>query len=314
MHLGHVDVLRGDAGLFEGGLAGQVGATLVEVLGGAGRCRAHHAGQYLDRAVLVEAVLLQRRFGAEDGGSGAIGDGRAHRQGDRVGDRRRGEDFLDAHGVAVLGALVVHRVAMVLRGHGGQLALGDAVALHQAATAQGRIDVHERAVGLLGLGAGRRHDALAHGGQVVLVLLEGLDVPGGLEGGEHLHLVAVEHLLRAHGDGHVGGAGAQLGDRQAEGVAGGGAGALDVEDRDAVQAQRQQRHLATDHVLAVEVALGAVAEETDLDPRAVAAGVLQGIFHRPGGELLDGLVGVAAESGHADADYVYVFHRCLESF
>ncbi|MOA61501.1 hypothetical protein D3C78_1866600 [compost metagenome] len=60
------------------------------------------------------------------------------------------------------------------------------------------------------------------------------------------------------------------------------------------------------------MALGAVAEETDLDPLAVASGVFQGVFDGQGGELLDGLVDVAAERGHADADDVYVFHPYLE--
>ncbi|MNM98542.1 hypothetical protein D3C81_1110760 [compost metagenome] len=258
--------------------------------------------------MLVEAVFFQRRLGAQDRRSGAIGDRRAHRQGDRVGDRRSGEDFLDAHGVAVLRALVVHRMAVVLRGHGGQLALGDAVALHQAAAAEGCVDVHERAVGLLRLRTGRRYDALAHGGQVVLVLFEGFNVPGRFEGGEHFCLVAVEHLFRADRQGDLGSARLQLGHRQVEGMARRGTGAFDVEDRDTVQAQRQQRHLATDHVLAIEVALGAVAEEADLDPLAVASGVFQGVFDGQGGELLDGLVDVAAERGHADANNVYIFH------
>ncbi|MNE69680.1 hypothetical protein D3C80_1654200 [compost metagenome] len=91
-----------------------------------------------------------------------------------------------------------------------------------------------------------------------------------------------------------------------------GAGPFDVEDRDTVQAQWQQRHLTTDHVLAIEVTLGAVAKEADLNPLAVAIGVFKGVFHCPGGELFDGFVGVTAEGGHADADDVYVFHGCLE--
>ncbi|MCY1426253.1 hypothetical protein D9M71_420690 [compost metagenome] len=130
---------------------------------------AHHAGRYLDAAALVGTDALEAFLGAKDGRRRAVRQRRAHRQGERIGDRRRGKDLVDAEGLAELREGVVHRMAVVLRRNRGDLPLGGAVGLHVIA-AQGGVDLHELAIGLVRLGAGWRHHAFAHADQGLVVL------------------------------------------------------------------------------------------------------------------------------------------------
>ncbi len=61
-----------------------------------------YRGQHADRALLIEAKPLQSRLGDENGRRRAIGDGRAHRQRQRIGDRRRAQHLVHRIGVAEL--------------------------------------------------------------------------------------------------------------------------------------------------------------------------------------------------------------------
>ena len=122
---------------------------------------ANDAGRHLDAAAASAPMRFRPVLGAQDRCRRAIGERRAHRQRDRVGDRRRCEHFLDAEGLAELRVRVVHRVLVVLRAHGGDLPLRGAVGLHVPATQRG-VDRHELAVRPVGLRPGWRRDALTH--------------------------------------------------------------------------------------------------------------------------------------------------------
>ncbi|MNE46851.1 hypothetical protein D3C80_1412140 [compost metagenome] len=122
---------------------------------------ANHAGGDPHATFGVGTYALQARLGADDRGRSAVGHRCAHRQGDRIGNGRRGQHLFDGEGLAKLRIGVVHRVIVVLGAHRGDLALGGAVGLH-VPTAHGRVDGHELAVRPIGLGARRKDDALPH--------------------------------------------------------------------------------------------------------------------------------------------------------
>ena len=132
---------------------------------------------------------------------------------------------------------------MILGAHGRDLPLRRAVGLHVPA-AHGRVDRHELAVGLVGLRARRRHDALAHPHQRRVVLLGARDVPAALEDGEGLHLVGDVHLLAAERERDVGGTGLEALHREVEARTARGAGILDVVDGNALDADLAEDDLA----------------------------------------------------------------------
>ena len=299
MHLGHRDVLRADAGALVGELGRLRGDVPAHVLGLARGTGGHHRGQHTHRAAPV-GQARQCRFGADDGGSGAVADRRAHRQRQRVGDRRRGQHLLDGVGIAVLRQRVVRRVGVVLGRDGRELPLRGAELAHVKAPERG-VDVHEQAVRCLGGAALGRLDAAAHGQQRRLVGLGVLQVPGTVEDAEHLGLVGAEHLFGADSQSHLHLARTHRLHRQVEGRAGAGAGVLEVVDRDALDAQRAQRDLAAHHGLALQHALRGVGEIGGLDVGDGQAGVGQRGVDGIGGELLDAAVEELAGRRHADA-------------
>src|SRR5471032_2445148 len=225
----------------------------------------------------------------------------------RIGDRRRGQHFFDAEGFLELGQRVVHRVLVVLGGDGGDLALRGAVALHVVA-ADGGVDVHEHAVGLVGHAARRRHDAFAHGQQRGLVLLDRRNVPAAVEGGEHLGLVGDVHLFGADGQRDVALAGAQRYRGQVEGRGAGGAGVFHRVDGDAFDAQAAHGDRAGDRGLALELAVGQRAVVGRAEVGLVAAGVVQRQADRFADQVVQAAFEQAAELGHADANDVDIFH------
>lgn len=202
---GDVDFLRGEPGLLVGILRGQPGQVVFEVVGGARRGRTHHAGQHAHRAPAIEPVAVERHIAADDCRRRAIGDRRAHRQRQRVGDRRGGLHLVGAHRGAELCARVVHRVGMVLRRDDRELPLRDADALHVAAREAG-VDVHERTVRLGRHRALGRIDAIAHRRVASARLFDQLHVPGRVEHRRTLRLHAAGTRLRAGRNEHRRGA------------------------------------------------------------------------------------------------------------
>ena len=227
---------------------------------------ADDAGRHLDAALPVGADALQAVLGAQDRRGGAVGERCAHRQRDRVGDRRRGEHLVDGERLAELRVRVVHRVLVVLGAHRRDLPLRRAVGLHVPAAERG-VDGHELAVRPVGLGAGRRRDAFAHLHQRRVVLLGARDVPAALEDGEGLRLVGDVHLLGADRERHVGGAGLEALHRQVERRTARGAGVLDVVDRDALDADLAEDDLAGDRDLSLQRAVGHARVVGDADLR-----------------------------------------------
>ena len=198
---------------------------------------------------------------------------------------------------------VVHRMAVVLGGHGGNLSLRGAELAHVKAS-KGSVDVHEQAVGRLGHGPFRWLNTVPHLQQPAFVILDRGYVPGTVENAEHFGFVGAKHFLGTNGQRYLSCPRAHILHRQVESRTGTGAGVLDVENRDGLEAHRTQRNLAADHGLAFECALCCVGKVCRLDVADGQSGIGQRGVHGSGGQLLDIAVKKLAGRRHADADYV----------
>ena len=245
----------------------------------------------------------------------AIGQWRAHRQRDRVGDRRRREHLVDRERLAELRKRVVHRVLVILGAHGGDLPLRRAVVPHVPA-AHGGVDGHELAVRAVGFRAWRRHDALAHPDQRLVVLLGARHVPAALENREGLDLVRDVHLFAADRQRDIGSARLQALHREIEARTARGAGVLDVVDRNSLDADLAEDDLARDRDLALQRAVRHARVVGDADVARLASGVLQRALERLAREVVDRALRMAPEYRHRNAGNVDVSHgsSCRISF
>ncbi|MNE69550.1 hypothetical protein D3C80_1652800 [compost metagenome] len=89
MDLGHMHVLGPQASDLVCLQRSQVADVLIRLFDAAQGEAADHAGGDLHATLGIGPDPLQAGLSADDRGGGAVGHGCAHRQGDRVGDRRR---------------------------------------------------------------------------------------------------------------------------------------------------------------------------------------------------------------------------------
>src|SRR5439155_18014193 len=137
--------------------------------------RRHGLRDDLDRT--REALLLRKFLRAEDRRAGAVGRGTTLEDRERVVDHARGEHLLERAGFLVLRARVVHRVAVVLDAHLGELLLRRAVLLHVLAAA---VAEHDGRDGRLLVDVGRGADRLLQARELLLerALLHLLEAEG----------------------------------------------------------------------------------------------------------------------------------------
>ncbi|MCY1530423.1 hypothetical protein D9M68_656080 [compost metagenome] len=133
MDFGDMHVLWSQARLLIGQVSCQASDVQFRLVEPAVAEATDHAGRYLDAAAPVGTDARESFLGAEDGRRRTVRQRRAHRQGERVGDRRRGQDFVDVEGFAKLRVGVMHRVGVVFRRHRGDLPLRGAVGFHMVA-------------------------------------------------------------------------------------------------------------------------------------------------------------------------------------
>src|SRR5450755_846092 len=86
MHLRHVDIARGDAGLLEGLPRGKMRNDLVRLINAARAAGLHHTCQYTYCPAGGAVQALQAVTVAENDRSRPIADRRAHQQRERIGD------------------------------------------------------------------------------------------------------------------------------------------------------------------------------------------------------------------------------------
>ena len=196
---------------------------------------------------------------------------------------------------------------VILRADCRDLPLRRAVGLHVPA-AEGRVDGHELAVGPVGFGSGRRRDALAHFQERRRVLIGPGYVPAAFEDREGLRLVGNVHLLGADRQRHVRGSGLQALHGEVERGTARGAGVLDVVDRDTLDTDLAEDHLARDRDLPLQQAVGHAGVVGDANLRRGAAGIRQCANQCFAGEILETALGMAAEHRHGDAGNVDLTH------
>ncbi|MNZ22324.1 hypothetical protein D3C78_394100 [compost metagenome] len=161
MDFGDMHVLRPQARLFIGLVSCQVTDVQFRLIEPSMAKATDHTGRYLDAAALVGTDACESFLGAQDGGGCTVRQRRAHWQGERVGDRRGGKDFVDTEGFAKLRVRVMDRVSVVFCRHRCDLPLRGAVGFHMLA-AQCGIDGHELTVRLVRFRPGGRHHTFAH--------------------------------------------------------------------------------------------------------------------------------------------------------
>ena len=135
-----------------------------------------------------------------------------------------------------------------------------------------------------------------------------LHIPRRVEDAEPQRLIGRIHFVRAHRHGDVAGPGSQVVIRHMQRRAGGRAGVLDIDDRDALESERQQRHLPANQMLALEVALRAIAVERGTNIGGTAGCVVERRRDGRLRQLLDRQVGMAREWRHSDANNVNFLH------
>ncbi|MNK70100.1 hypothetical protein D3C87_895110 [compost metagenome] len=133
MDFGDMHVLRPQARLFIGQVRGQATDVQFRLIEPAMAEATDDAGRYLDAAALVGTDACESFLGAQDGCCCAVRQRRAHWQGERVGDRRGGKDFVDTEGFAKLRVGVMDRVSVVFCRDGCDLPLRGAVGFHMLA-------------------------------------------------------------------------------------------------------------------------------------------------------------------------------------
>src|SRR5207249_1244301 len=237
--------------------------------------RRHRLRDDLDRT--REALLLRKFLRAEDRRAGAVGRGTTLEDRERVVDHARGEHLLERAGLLVLGARVVHRVAVVLDAHLGELLLRRAVLLHVLAAA---VAEHDGRDGRLLVDVGRGADRLLQARELLLerALLHLLEAEG-----EHA-------LVHARRDRLV---------PEVEGRRPGRAVVVDVVDGEPADAHRVERALSL-RAHAVHVAGEGLLELLGCDTRH-----LEGAIHRLAHEVGE-VTRAALELRHADTDHAHV--------
>ena len=175
----------------------------------------------------------------------------------------------------------------------GEVGLGRAVPGHVGASLGG-VQIHEQAAALARLLAAHLADVGQHAVAVV-------DVCPARKGRSHpLRAVGPDHLLGPCDQGDVAAARPQPLHGQPQGGGARGAGVLNIDYRDAGQAQRAQGDLAAHGVLALQHGLAGVGEPGGLDMGSVRPRVGQRRAHSLGGQRLDALVQPLAQRRHAD--------------
>jgi hypothetical protein len=282
VHLRHVHVGGGLAGLAIGALGGALGgghpgqvALLVQEHGVGGRVRAEHP----DGAAVAAGHVL----GGEHEGGAPVGEGAAVEELQRIGHVGALEHGLERDLFLELRLGVQHAVAVVLDRHVGHLLLGGAVLVHVRPRDQ-REDAGEgEAGGLLEGGVGA----------------VGEELGGGL--GRH-----VQHALGAADQDHVRDAARDLHHRVAEGGVAGRAGVLEPGGGDGGQPEQGRGERA--HVeLPLGLASGDVAEVERLDGARGDLGVGDGVGGGGREQLGAGPIVLAklgdAHSDHGDATH-----------
>src|SRR5690349_18428685 len=110
MDFGDMHVLWPQAGQVIGQVGCQVTDVQFRLIEPAMAEAADDTGRYLDAAALVGTDACESFLGAQDGGGCTVRQRCAHWQGERVGDRRGGKDFVDTEGFAKLRVRVMDRV------------------------------------------------------------------------------------------------------------------------------------------------------------------------------------------------------------
>ena len=265
----------------------------VEVAGVAGAGAEQGAAAHADGPGLA-AQPPEPPGGADDQGGRAVADRGAHGAGEGEDDGLVGQHLLCRHRGTVLAARIVRGGGVVLGGQPGEVLLRRAEAGHVGA-GLGGIEVHEQAAAL-----GRF--LAAHGADVVEHPIAVMDVgPAGEGRGDPVRPVGKDHLLGPDDEGDVARSGAQPVQGLKQGGGAGSAGVLDIDDRDAGQAEGAQGDLAAHRVLAFQHGLTGVGEPGRLNVVDRRARIAQGGGDRFGGQRFDAVVRPLAEGGHGGA-------------
>ena len=192
---------------------------------------------------------------------------------------------------------------MVLRGDVRDLALRGAEPPH-VITRQPGVHVHEYRPGPTAFRRRdlRRRQFRSKAGEAGQQGLRVVHIPAAFEQLEDALLVVDAHLLAADREHDLGLARAQIRGGLRQCGAGTGAGVLDVDDGNALDAGSRQRDLSSHGLLILQCTLPDVAEPRGFDIGHTAAGIGQRQPHGLGGQLAKGFFRLLAEGRHADAD------------